>query len=52
MKKMLQLKKANPTTQKTMERLTISEIETFFRDEEITDLQKYTFTFSLKKREK
>lgn len=51
MTKKSHLKKENQAVEKT-ERLPVSEIESFFKMEERTDLQKYTITFALKKREK
>lgn len=51
-KEKYKLKRENPTIGKTARGLSVSEVEKFFSTEEKTDLQKYTFTFSLKKREK
>lgn len=52
MSKKFSLKKVNPTIQPTVKRTPLREIEAFFKGEEKTDLQKYSYTFVLKKREK
>lgn len=52
MNKKFRLKKENPTILKTSSKPTQHELESFFRGEEVTDLQKYTYTFITKKREK